>query len=120
MILSTVMAGPEPSARAAADPRTVRIALELPERTVGCRRCRCVIAENVRKHDQAGSACTPCARAIEDDADQLETAPALPRRRGVCRTDIAYLRADAWTCGDAFRNIPSWHLRSRRRQVPCP
>ena len=58
------MSGPEPSARATADPRTVRLALELLERTAGrrrrCRRCRSVIAENARKRGQAWSVCTPC------------------------------------------------------------
>ena len=68
----TAMTGPQPSARAAADPRTVRLALELLERTAGrrrrCRRCRNVIAENARKRGQAWSVCTACAQAIEDDA----------------------------------------------------
>ena len=80
----TAMTGPQPSARAAADPRTVRLALELLERTAGrrrrCRRCRSVIAENARKRGQAWSVCTSCARAIEDDARQLEIAPVLLRR----------------------------------------
>ena len=44
-MLFTAMPGPQPSARAAADPRTVRLALELLERTAGrCRCCRSVIA----------------------------------------------------------------------------
>ena len=34
-MLFTAMTGPQPSARAAADPRTVRLALELLERTAG-------------------------------------------------------------------------------------
>ena len=34
----TAMSGPKPSARAAADPRTVRLALELLERTAGLQR----------------------------------------------------------------------------------
>ena len=42
VILFTAMPGPQPSARAAADPRTVRLALELLERTAGRRR-RCPI-----------------------------------------------------------------------------
>ena len=46
----TAMADPQPSARVAVDPRTVRLALELLERTAGrrrrCRCCRSVIAEN--------------------------------------------------------------------------
>ena len=57
VILFTTMTGPQPSARADADPRTVRLALELLERTAGrrrrCRRCRSVIAENARKRGQA-------------------------------------------------------------------
>ena len=121
VILFTAMSDPEPSARSAADPRTVRLALELLERTVGrrrrCRRCRSVIAENARKRGQAWSVCTPCARAIEDDARQLEIAPALIRRCLVCRTDIAHLRAGARTCGDACRNVLSRLLRSWRRPV---
>ena len=118
----TAMTGPQPSARAAADRRTVRFALELLERTAGrrrrCRRCRSVIAENARKRGQAWSVCTPCARAIEDDASQLEIAPALLRRCLVCRTDIGQLRAGARTCADACRNVLSRLLRSRRRPVP--
>ena len=57
MVRFTAMTGPQPSARAAADPRTVRLALELLERTAGrrrrCRRCRSVIAENARRRGQA-------------------------------------------------------------------
>ena len=118
----TAMSGPQPSERAAADPRTVQLALELLERTAGrrrrCRRCRSVIAENARKRGQAWSVCTPCAQAIEDDAHQVEIAPALLRRCLVCRTDIAHLRTGARTCGDACRNVLSRLLRSRRRPVP--
>ena len=118
----TAMSGPQPSARAAADPRTMQLALELLERTAGrrrrCRRCRSVIAENARKRGQAWSVCTPCAQAIENDAHQLEIAPALLRRCLVCRIDIAHLRAGARTCGDAGRNVLSRLLRSRRRPVP--
>ena len=121
VILFTAMAGPQPSARATADPRTVRLALELLECTAGrrrrCRRCRSVIAENARKRGQAWSVCTPCAQAIEDDARQLEIAPALLRRCLVCRTDIAHLRAGARTCADACRNVLSRILRRRRRPV---
>ena len=121
VILLTAMSGPEPSARDAGDPRTVRLALELLERTEGrrrrCRRCRSVIAENARKRGQAWSVCTPCAQAIEDDARQLEIAPALIRRCLVCRTDIAHLRAGARTCADACRNVLSRILRRRRRPV---
>ena len=36
----TAMTGPQPSARTTADPRTVRLALELLERTAGRRRLR--------------------------------------------------------------------------------
>ena len=119
MILFTAMTGPQPSTRAAADPRTVRLGLELLERTAGRRRrCRSVIAENARKRGQAWSVCTPCAQAIEDDARQLEIAPALLRRCLVCRTDIGQLRAGARTCADACRNVLSRLLRSRRRPVP--
>ena len=118
----TAMTGPQPSARPAADPRTMRLALELLERTAGrrrrCRRCRSAIAENARKRGQAWSVCTPCAQAIKDDARQLEIEPALIRRCLVCRTDIAHLRAGARTCGDACRNVLSRLLRSRRRPVP--
>ena len=118
----TAMSAPEPSASAAADPRTMQLALELLERSAGrrrrCRRCRSVIAENARKRGQAWSVCTPCAQAIEDDARQLEIAPALVRQCLVCRADIAHLRAGARTCGDACRNVLSRLLRSRRRQVP--
>ena len=122
VILFTAMTDPEPSTRAAADPGTVRLALGLLERTAGrrrpCRRCRSVIAENTRKRGQAWSVCTPCAQAIEDDAHQVEIAPALLRRCLVCRTDIAHLRAGARTCGDACRNVLSRLLRSRRHSVP--
>ena len=121
VILFTAMTGPQPSARAA-DSRTVRLALELLERTAGrrrrCRRCRSVIAENARKRGQAWSVCTACAQAIEDEACQLEIEPALIRRCLVCRADIAHLRAGARTCGDACRNVLSRLLRSRRRPVP--
>ena len=117
----TAMTGPQPSARAAADPRTARLALELLERTAGrrrrCRRCRNVIAENARKRGQAWPVCTPCAQAIEDDARQLEIAPALLRRCLVCRTDITTLRAGARTCADACRNVLSRILRRRHRPV---
>ena len=112
------MSSLEPSARAATDPRTVQLALELLERTAGrrrrCRRCRNVIAENARKRGQAWSLCTPCAQAIEDDAGQLEIEPALIPRCLVRRTDIAQLRAGARTCGDACRNVLSRIVRKRR------
>ena len=115
------MTDSQPSARTDTDPGTVRLALELLERTAGrrrrCRRCRSVIAENARKRGQAWSVCTPCARAIED-AHQVEIAPALLRRCLVCRTDIAHLRAGARTCGDACRNVLSRLLRGRRYSVP--
>ena len=115
------MSAPEPSAKAAPDPRTVRLALELLERTAGCRRrcrrCRSVIAENARQHGQAWSVCTPCVQAIEDDARQLEIAPAFIRRCLVCRIDIAHLRAGARTCGDACRNVLSRLLRRRQHPV---
>ena len=115
----TAMTGPQPSARAAADPRTVRLALELLERTAGrrrrCRRCRNVIAENARKRGQAWSVCTACAQAIEDEPRQLELAPALFRQCVVCQTDITHLRAGARTCADACRNVLSRILRRRRR-----
>ena len=121
VMLFTAMTGPEPSARAAANPRTVRLALELLERTAGrrrrCRRCRNVIAENARKRGQAWSVCTACAQAIEDDARQLEIAPALFRQCVVCRTDIAHLRAGARTCGDACRNVLS-RILGRRSGLP--
>jgi len=115
------MTDPEPLTSAGADPGTVRLALELLERTAGrrrrCRRCRNVIAENARKRGQAWSVCTACAQAIEDDTRQLEVAPVLIRRCLVCRTDIAHLRADARTCGDACRNVLSRLLRGRRCSV---
>ena len=118
----TAMSDPQPSARAAANPGTVRLAMEVLERTAGrrrrCRRCRSVIAENARKRGQAWSVCTPCVQAIEDDARQVEIEPALLRRCLVCRTDIAQLRAGARTCGDACRNVLSRLLRGRRCSVP--
>ena len=121
VILFSAMTDPEPSTGAGADPGTVRLALELLERTAGhrrrCRRCRSVIAENARKRGQAWSVCTPCAQTIEDDARQIEIAPALLRRCLVCRTDLAQLRAGARTCGDACRNVLSRLLRSRRCSV---
>ena len=116
------MTDPQPSARVAADPGTVRLALELLEHTAGrrrrCRRCRSVIAENARKRGQAWSVCTPCAGAIEDDACQIVVEPGLIQRCLVCRTDIAHLRAGARTCGDACRNVLSRLLRSRRHPIP--
>ena len=109
------MTGPQRSARAAADPRTVRLALELLERTAGRRRrCRNVIAENARKRGQAWSVCTACAQAIEDETRQLELAPALFRQCVVCQTDITHLRAGARTCADACRNVFSRILRRLR------
>ena len=115
----TAMTGPQPSARAAADPRTARLALELLEHTAGrCRRCRSVIAENARKRGQAWSVCTPCAQAIEDEIRQIEIAPVLIRRCLVCRTDIAHQRAGARTCADACRNVLSRIMRSQCRPVP--
>ena len=124
VILFTAMSGPESSARAAGDPRTVRLALELLERTAGrrrrCRRCRSVIAENARKRGQAWSVCTPCAEAIEDDARQFEIEPALIRRCLVCRTDLAHLRAGARTCGDACRNVLSRLSCCAAGAVPVP
>ena len=115
------MTGPQPSARAAAGPRTVRLALELLERTAGrrrrCRRCRSVIVENARKRGEAWSVCTPCAQAIENEARQLEIVAALFRQCVVCRTDITHLRAGARTCADACRNVLSRILRHPRRPV---
>ena len=113
------MTDSRPSAR---DPGTVRLALELRECAAGhrrrCRYCRSVIAENARKRGQAWSVCTPCAQAIENDAHQVEIAPALLRRSPVCRTDIAHLRAGARTCGDASGSVLSRLLRGRRHPVP--
>ena len=118
----TAMSDPQLSARPTADPGTVRLALELLERTAGrrrrCRRGRSVIVANARKRGQAWSLCTPCAQAIEDETRQLEIAPVLLRRCLVCRTDIAHLRAGARTCGDACRNMLSRLLRRQRRAVP--
>ena len=109
------MTDPQSSTRAAADPGTVRLALELEllERTAGRRRCRSVIAENARKRGQTWPVCTPCARAIEDDARQLDLEPAFIRRCLACRTDIVHLRAGTRTCGDACRSLLSQLLRSR-------
>ena len=77
-----------------------------------------VIAENAREREQAWSVRAPCARAIEDDARQIEIEPAFIRRCLVCRTDIVYLRAGARICGDACGNVLSRLLRSRRRPIP--
>ena len=82
-----------------------------------CQRCRSVIAENARKRGQAWSVCTPCAQAIEDDAHQVEIAPALLRRCLVFRTDVTYLGAGARTCGGACRNVLSRIVRKRRAPV---
>ena len=118
----TAMSDPQPSSTAVADPHTVQLALDLLERTAGrrprCRRCRSVIAANARKRGQAWSVYTPCAQAIEDDARQVEIAPALLRRCLVCRIDLAHLRAGARICGDAGGNVLSRLLRSRRHSVP--
>ena len=122
VILFVAMSGLEPSTSASADLRTVRLALELLERTAGrrrrCRRCRSVIAENARKRGQAWSVCTPCTEAIKDETRQLEIAPVFIRRCLVCRRDIAHLRAGTRTCGAACRNVLSRLLRSRRRPAP--
>ena len=84
VILFTAMTGPQPSARATADPRTVRLAPELLERTAGrCRRCRSVIAENARKRGQAWSVCTPCAQAIKDETRARARTRTVPAMRGV-------------------------------------
>ena len=76
------MSGPEPSAKAAADPRTVRLALELLERTAGrrrrCRRCRNVIAENARKRGQTWSVCTACTQGCATCSSSTR-----PHARGV-------------------------------------
>lgn len=117
-LADTAMSGPEPSTRAAIDPRTVRLELQLLERTAGRRRrCRDVIAGNARTRGQAWSVCTPCSQAIEDETRQLETAPAVTRRRLVCRTDIVHLRAGARTGGDAYGNVLSRLLCSQHRPV---
>ena len=118
VILFAAVSDPEPSTRVGTDPGTVRLAMELLERTAGCRRCRSVIAENARKRGQAWSVCTPCAQAIEDDAHQVEIAPVLLRHCLVCRTDIAHLRAGARTCGGVCRNVLSRLLRGSRCPVP--
>ena len=121
MILFSPMPDPEPSTRTGADPGTVRLTLELLERTAGRRRryrcCRSVIAENARKRGQAWSVCTPCAQGIVDDVLPLEIAPALLRRYLVSRTYIAHLRAGARTCGDGCRIVLSRLSRSRCRPV---
>ena len=86
MILFTTMTGPQPSARATADPRTVRLALELLERTAGrrrrCRRCRSVIG---RERAQARSSLVglhtvrPGDRGRDPPArDRTGTPPAMP------------------------------------------
>ena len=80
----TAMSGPQPSARAAARVpaqcglRWSCSSAPQDDRSTIARRCRSVIAENARKRGQAWSVCTSCAQAIEDDARQLEIAPATP------------------------------------------
>ena len=121
MIRRTVMpftarTDPEPSSRSGAGPGTVRLALL--ERTAGrrrqCRCCRSVASRNARIRGQAKSVCTPCAQAMEDDAHQPGTAPALLRRCLICRIDIALLRAGDRTCGDARKDVRSRLLRGQR------
>ena len=91
------------------DPRTVRLALDLLERTAGrrrrCRRCGIVIAENARKVGTAWSICTPCVRTIEADARQIEITPPLVRVCLVCLTGIEHRRPNARTCGAPCRSL---------------
>ena len=113
----TEMSGPEPPARPGADPRTVRLALDLLERTAGrrrrYRRRRRTIAENAAKRGEAWSICGPCVQAIEDEARQLEIAPPLIRRCLVCQDPIGHRRRGARTCGNACRNAFSRILDGR-------
>ena len=113
----SAMTGPRPSATAA-DPRTVRLALELLEPTAGYRRrCRNVIAENARKRGQAWSVCTPCIRPSRT----MPTSSQALRRSS---DDVRCAGPTSRTCeqapglGDACRNVLSRLLRSRRRPVP--
>ena len=97
------------------DERTVRLAVQLLERTAGhrrrCRRCGLAIVENAGKHGAAWSVCAPCAHAIEDDARQLEIEPPLIRRCLVCRELLGDRRRGPRTCGPACRTLLSRILR---------
>ena len=93
------------------DPRTIRLALDLLERTAGrrrqCRRCGIAVAENAQKVGTAWSVCTPCSEAIATQARQLEIAPPLVRTCLVCATNIEHRRRNARTCGGACRKLLS-------------
>lgn len=97
------------------DERTIRLAVQLLERTAGrrrrCRRCRGIIVENAGKHGADWSVCAPCAQAIEDDARQADIAPPLIRRCLVCRDLLGDRRRGARTCGPACRTLLSRILR---------
>ena len=122
VILFTTMTGPQPSARATADPShgaaCARAARTHRGATATMPTCRSVIAENARKRGQAWSVCTPCAQRS--------------RTRSAGSRSHRHSSGDAWcagqtsptceqapgTCGDACRNVLSRLLRRWRRPVP--
>ena len=93
------------------DERTIRLAVQLLERTAGrrrrCRRCGQAIVENARKRGGAWSICGACIQGIEDDARQGNLAPPLIRRCLVCRDLLGDRRRGARTCGPACRTLLS-------------
>ena len=95
--------------RTGTDSRTVRMALDLLERTAGrrrrCRRCGNVIPENARKLGAAWSVCAPCATAIEADARQIQIGPPLVRECLVCLTSIEHRQTNARTCGGPCKTL---------------
>ena len=97
------------------DERTVRLAVQLLERTAGrrrrCRRCGQAIVENAGKRGNAWSICAPCAQAIEDDVRQADIAPPLIRRCLVCRELLGDRRRGSRTCGPSCRALLSRILR---------
>ena len=99
------------------DDRTVRLAMQLLERTAGrrrrCRRCAAAIVENAGKHGAAWSVCGPCLQAIEDDARQAQIEPPLIHRCLVCLDLLGERRRGARTCGSACRTVLSRILRRR-------
>lgn len=99
----------------APDARTVRLAIQLLERTAGrrrrCRRCGQAIVENAGKAGTAWSVCGSCTGTITADARQLTIAPPLIHRCLVCLVPLAERRRGTRTCGPACRSVLSRILR---------
>ena len=89
----------------ALDDRTVRLAVQLLERTAGhrrrCRRCRGVIRRERGKRGSAWSLCAGCTSDIERDARQAEIEPV--GRCLVCRDPLDDRRP---RCPHMRRRVP--------------